>query len=223
VTEIAGSITEGMLGTGFLYTNKDSISIGIGCILSDLRTRQLPPYVLLERLKQHPAVRPLIAGAEMKEYAAHMIPEGGSKALPQLYGAGWLMVGDSAGFVNAIHREGSNLAMTTGRLAAETLIALKGAGKPMSAANLAAYKEAVDASFVMADMNKYKDAPDMLLANPQFLSAYPGLLDRAAKTMLTVDGDSKQEKQRQIWQSFKEKRSFWGLIGDAYKFWRAFK
>ena len=42
-------------------------------------------------------------------------------------------------------------------------------------------------------------------------------------TMLTVDGDSKQEKQRQIWQSFKEKRSFWGLIGDAYKFWRAFK
>lgn len=223
VTEIAGSITEGMLGTGFLYTNKDSISIGIGCILSDLRTRQLPPYVLLERLKQHPAVRPLIAGAEMKEYAAHMIPEGGSKALPQLYGAGWLMVGDSAGFVNAIHREGSNLAMTTGRLAAETLIALKGAGKPMSAANLAAYKEAVDASFVMADMNKYKDAPDMLLANPQFLGVYPGLLDRAAKTILTVDGDSKQEKQRQIWQSFKEKRSFWGLIGDAYKFWRAFK
>lgn len=223
VTEIAGSITEGMLGTGFLYTNKDSISIGIGCILSDLRTRQLPPYVLLERLKQHPAVRPLIAGAEMKEYAAHMIPEGGSKALPQLYGPGWLLVGDSAGFVNAIHREGSNLAMTTGRLAAETLIALKGAGKPMSAANLAAYKQAVDASFVMADMNKYKDAPDMLLANPQFLGVYPGLLDRAAKTMLTVDGDSKQEKQRQIWQSFKEKRSFWGLIGDAYKFWRAFK
>lgn len=223
VTEIAGSITEGMLGTGFLYTNKDSISIGIGCILSDLRTRQLPPYVLLERLKQHPAVRPLIAGAEMKEYAAHMIPEGGSKALPQLYGPGWLLVGDSAGFVNAIHREGSNLAMTTGRLAAETLIALKGAGKPMSAANLAAYKQAVDASFVMADMNKYKDAPDMLLDNPQFLGVYPGLLDRAAKTMLTVDGDSKQEKQRQIWQSFKEKRSFWGLIGDAYKFWRAFK
>ena len=223
VIEIAGAITEGMLGTGFLYTNKDSLSIGIGCILSDMQKRQITPYALLERLKQHPAIKPLIAGAEMKEYAAHLIPEGGYHGVPRLYGDGWMIVGDSGGFVNAVHREGSNLAMTTGRLAAETIIALKAAGKPMSSANLAAYKAAVDESFVMKDLEKYKDAPDMLLANPHFLTAYPALLGQAAKTMLTVDGEPKREKQKQIWQSFKEKRSFWGLIGDAYKFWRAFK
>jgi electron transfer flavoprotein-quinone oxidoreductase len=65
----------------------------------------------------------------MKEYCAHLIPEGGFHAVPQVYGNGWMIVGDSGGFVNAVHREGSNLAMTTGRLAAETVIAAKAAGK----------------------------------------------------------------------------------------------
>ena len=55
----------------------------------------ITPYQLLEGMKRHPAVKPLIAGAEMKEYAAHLIPEGGYKALPKLYGDGWMMVGDS--------------------------------------------------------------------------------------------------------------------------------
>jgi electron transfer flavoprotein-quinone oxidoreductase len=49
--------------------------------------------------------------------------------VPQVYGDGWMIVGDSGGFVNAVHREGSNLAMTTGRLAAETVIAAKAAGQ----------------------------------------------------------------------------------------------
>ena len=113
VIEIAGNITHGMVGTGFLYTNKDSIAVGIGCMLADMKRQRLTPAQLLEGLKQHPSVRPLLDGAEMKEYAAHLIPEGGYTALPRLYGDGWLVVGDSAGFVNGVHREGSNLAMTS--------------------------------------------------------------------------------------------------------------
>ena len=61
-------------------------------------------------------MKPLLAGSEVKEYAAHMIPEGGYKAIPQLFGNGWMIVGDAGQFVNAVHREGSNLAMTTGRM-----------------------------------------------------------------------------------------------------------
>lgn len=223
VIEIAGRITHGMVGTGFLYTNKDSLAIGIGCMLSDLRQQKLTPYQLLEGLKRHPAVRPLIEGAEMKEYAAHLIPEGGYKALPQLYGDGWLIAGDSAGFVNAVHREGSNLAMTSGRLAAETLIDLKTRGKAFSRANLAAYKTRLDASFVMKDLKKYADVPDFLHANPQVLGTYPTLLNRAAREMLTVDGVDKRAKQARILAEVREKRSLLGLLGDAYRFWRAFK
>jgi electron transfer flavoprotein-quinone oxidoreductase len=223
VIEIAGRITHGMVGTGFLYTNKDSIALGIGCMLSDLRREKITPAQLLEGLKRHPVVKPLIAGAEMKEYSAHLIPEGGYKALPQLYGDGWMIVGDSAGFVNAVHREGSNLAMTSGRLAAETLIDLKTRGKPFTAANLSAYKTSLDSSFVMKDLKKYADVPDFLHDNPQVLNTYPTLLNRAAREMLIVDGVDKKTKQARILADVREKRSLLGLLGDAYRFWRAFK
>jgi electron transfer flavoprotein-quinone oxidoreductase len=133
------------------------------------------------------------------------------------------MAGDSGGFVNAVHREGSNLAMTTGRLAAETIIALKAAGKPMSAANLAAYKASLDQSFVMKDLEKYEDVADLFMERRQILNLYPKLLADSARKMLTVDGMDKRSKQREIAAAFREKRSLWGLLGDAWKFWRAFK
>ncbi|MEI7298708.1 FAD-dependent oxidoreductase, partial [Paraburkholderia tropica] len=84
-----------------------------------------------------PSIAPLIAGGEMKEYCAHLIPEGGFNAIPRVYGNGWMIVGDSGGFVNAAHREGSNLAMTTGRLAAETVIAARVNGHGYRASALA--------------------------------------------------------------------------------------
>ena len=110
VIEMAGKITQGMMGTGFLYTNRDSLTIGVGCMLSDFKQQKITPYQLLEQMKAHPAIKPLLAGGEMKEYTAHLIPEGGYKAMPKLYGEGWMIVGDAGMFVNAVHREGSNLA-----------------------------------------------------------------------------------------------------------------
>lgn len=221
VIEIAGAVTKGMIGTGFLYTNKESITIGIGCLLSDFKKGQIAPYTLLEELKAHPSIQPLLQGSEMKEYAAHLIPEGGYKAIPTLYGDGWMLAGDSAGLVNAVHREGSNLAMTSGRLAAETIIALKAEGKPCNGANLARYKSALDHSFVMKDLKKYKELPEILHHNPHFFDLYPKLLNRAAHTMLTVDGEDKHSKEKAIRGSFMQQRSLWGLMGDAYRMWRA--
>ena len=157
----------------------------------------------------------------MKEYAAHLIPEGGFHAVPQVYGEGWMIVGDSGGFVNAVHREGSNLAMTTGRLAAETVIAAKAAGAPMSAKTLRAYKDRLDESFVMKDLHKYREMPAMLHKSPQFFTAYPSLVTQAAKTFFTVDNVDKKTKEREVISSFRQNRSLTGLVGDAFKLWRA--
>ncbi len=225
VIELVGKITEGMVGTGFLYTNKESLTIGIGCMLDGFKSnpRRTAPYTLLDNLKRHPAIAPLIEGGEMKEYCAHLIPEGGFHAVPKVYGAGWLIVGDSGGFVNAAHREGSNLAMTTGRLAAETIIEARSAGLPMSEKTLRGYKDRLDASFVMKDLHKYRDMPDVLHANPQFLTTYPELVNRAAQTMLTVDGVDKKTKEREIARSFRGARGVAGLLGDAFRLWRAFR
>jgi len=223
VIELVGTVTEGMVGTGFLYTNKDSLTIGVGCMLGDFKAnpQRTTPYALLDKLKRHPSIAPLIEGGEMKEYAAHLIPEGGFHAVPQVYGDGWMIVGDSGGFVNAAHREGSNLAMTTGRLAAETVIEAHAAGLPMTAKTLQAYKKRLDDSFVMKDLHKYRHMPRVLHDSPQFFTTYPTLVNRAAKNMFTVDGVDKLTKEREILGSFKAARRWRGLIADAYKLWRA--
>jgi electron transfer flavoprotein-quinone oxidoreductase len=223
VIEMVGKITKGMMGTGFLYTNKESLTIGVGCILSDFKQQKCSPSQLLEEMKAHPSIRPLMEGGEMKEYAAHLIPEGGYKAIPKIFGDGWMIVGDSGMFVNAVHREGSNLAMTSGRIAAETVLELAAAKKPFTQKNLAAYREKLDASFVMKDLKKYRNMPEILHRNPQFFTTYPELINRAAHTMLHVDGVDKKTKERQIRASFQQKRSLFGLVGDAYKMWRAFE
>ncbi len=225
VIEMIGKITDGMMGTGFLYTNKDSLTIGIGCMLSDFKKNEnkTSPYQLLENLKRHPSIAPLIEGGEMKEYCAHLIPEGGFFAVPKVHGNGWMIVGDSGGFVNAVHREGSNLAMTTGRLAAETVINAKAAGKPLNEATLKAYQKALDESFVMKDLKKYRDMPKVFHENPQFFTTYPELLNKAARTMVTVDNVDKKTKEREVFSSFRAARSFTGLVGDAFKLWRAFR
>lgn len=221
VIEMLGGITQGMAGTAFLYTNKDSVSVGIGCMLSDMKTQRVTPVELLERLKAHPAVAPLIAGGESREYAAHLIPEGGYKALPRLHGEGWLLVGDSAGFVNAVHREGSNLAMTSGRIAAETLLELDAAGLPPTAAHLARYADKLNDSIVLKDLKKYRRIPETLDRQRQFLTDYPILLNQAAHEFFTVDGQDKAAKERAIVHAFRERRSLLGLLGDAYRLWRA--
>jgi len=223
VIELVGKFTKGMMGTGFLYTNKESLTIGVGCMLSDFKKQKCSPYQLLEEMKAHPGIAPLLQGGEMKEYAAHLIPEGGFNSIPRIYGNGWLIVGDSGMFVNAVHREGSNLAMTSGRLAAETIIALRAEDKPLTSKNLARYRAALDDSFVIKDLKKYRNMTNVFHRNPQFLSTYPELLNQAAHTMLKVDGIDKKTKEREIRRNFTHKRSLFGMVGDAYKMWRAFE
>lgn len=223
VIEAMGTVTHGMVGTAFLYTNSDSLTVGIGCMVSDFKENNVEPYRLLEEFKAHPSIKNLMAGGEAKEYAGHLIPEGGYKAVPQLWGNGWVMCGDAAMFNNAVHREGSNLAMTSGRIAGETIAELHAAGKPMSADNLAVYRKRLDDSFLMRDLKKYQHMPDIMHANRQFFTTYPQLLNSAAHTMFTVDDVDKKTKQKQVTGAFKQARSVFGLLGDAFRMSRAFR
>ncbi|TWB21795.1 electron transfer flavoprotein-quinone oxidoreductase [Nitrospirillum amazonense] len=223
VIEAMGTITDGMTGTGFIYTNQESISIGIGCIVSDFAESGRTPYGLLEAFKRHPSVRPLLEGSECKEYAAHLIPEGGYNAMPELFGDGWIVVGDAGQFVNAVHREGSNLAMTTGRVAGETVVWLKRRREMATKANLAEYQRRLEETFVMKDLRKYRRIPDFLHRNKHIFGVYPKLLTAAAQTWFRVDGVDKRAKEKQIFQSFRSGRTLPGLIGDALKLARSWR
>ncbi|ULJ74344.1 FAD-binding protein [Rhizobium gallicum] len=218
VIEAAGTISRNMAGLAFLYTNKESISIGIGCLVSEFAATMESPYDLLERFKNHPSVKPLIAGSEVKEYAAHLIPEGGYKAIPPLFGNGWVVVGDAAQLNNAVHREGSNLAMTSGRIAGEAIVQVKNRKKPMIKENLCLYKSMLEKSFVIKDLRKYKDMPALLHTNSRnFFTTYPQLLSQAAQNFMRVDSTPKIDKERATTAAFIKARSRLGLVSDAVR------
>ena len=60
--EYVGEATAGLRGAGFLYTNRDSLSVGVVVYASDLAGSGLTPVELLDRFKAHPAVAPLVSG-----------------------------------------------------------------------------------------------------------------------------------------------------------------
>ena len=195
--ECFGDSTMGMSGFMFIYTNKDTLSVGGGALLSEFNQTLRSPNDLLEHFKSHPAVAPLLRGAETVEFLAHLIPEGGYRGIPKVYGPGYLVCGDAAMLSNPVHREGSNLAMESGRLAGETVIHAK-ESEDYSERRLAEYRGKLDHSWVMADMKKYDKAVPLLEHNPQMLTKYPQVADRALDEFFRVDGTSKWDKQRNI-------------------------
>src|SRR5437879_12214314 len=100
--------------------------------------------------KKHPATHPLLRGAETVEFLAHLIPEGGYRGIPKVYGPGYLVCGDAAMLSNPVHREGSNLAMESGRFAGETGIHAQETGN-FSERRLAEYGGKPDPSGQPAD------------------------------------------------------------------------
>lgn len=195
--EIFGASTAYLLGYGFIYTNKSSISIGTGALLSDLIESGLNVSDVLNRFKAHPSIAPLIEGGETVEYAAKLIPERGWQAMPALYGDGVLVAGDAAMFSNPLNREGANLAMISGVFAGETVARAKERGD-FSAATLSYYQELLEDSVVFKDLHKIRNVTDFAHDRPYLLDEIPEAVSAALRTYLTVDGVPKKEKQAAI-------------------------
>ncbi|WP_416151740.1 FAD-dependent oxidoreductase [Salipaludibacillus sp. HK11] len=220
--EMFGDATHGLLGTGFIYTNKDSINVGVGTTLSSMIKKKLKPHDLLEHVKNHPMIQPYIEGGESQEYLAHLIPEGGYNTVPKLVGNGVIVTGDAAQFVNAIHREGSNMAMSSGKIAAETIVKAKQRGD-FSEQSLDSYRTEIYDSFIGKDLKKYKDAAHTFEENPQYFQEYVPMMNQALNTFFTVDGTSKWDKQKKIMKKMTDSRGKIGFAKDMYKAWKAVK
>lgn len=195
--EIFGQSTSYLLGYGFIYTNKDTISIGSGALLQDLIDVGVNVNDMLERFKQHPSVAALIEGGETIEYAAHLIPEGGWHSLPQLYIDGALLCGDAAMLVNPLNREGSNFAMLSGVFAGQTVLRAKERGD-FHAATLSYYRELLDDSFIMKDLYKIRNVTDFAHSRPYLLTDVPEAISQALREYLRVDSVPKKDKQAKM-------------------------
>ena len=218
IYEIIGAPMQGMLGLGYVYTNKDSVSIGIGVSLDELATRKIKPYDLLEEIKNHSSFKPLIKGGELLEYSAHLIPEGGYNKIPKLFSDGVLVVGDSAMLVNNVHWEGTNLAMISGKLAAEVAVGALDK-KDFSKNTLSLYQKKLENSFVIKDLKSYKNIMDIAHSRIEsYLGYYPNKIAEFFKMFTAVDGIPKREKYWGYIKSFFTDRSISELFKDAIGF-----
>ncbi len=220
IYEIFGGPMLGMLGLGFLYTNKNSISIGLGVTLSELIEKGIRPYDLLDKLKLHPEIAPLIKDGELLEYSAHLIPEGGYKKVPLLFGAGVMVCGDAAMFVNNMHWEGTNLAMISGKLAGETAVIALGK-QDFSETALSHYQEELENSFIIKDLRTYQDLMGGIQERvEEFLGYYPKKINSFFEMFTSVDSISKREKYHKFIKSIFTDRKISELFKD---FWTAVK
>ena len=188
----AGDPTAGGFGGGLLYTNKDSVSVGIVATLSDIEHSGLSVNQLLERFKEHPSIAPYIEGGQTIEYSAHLVPEEGLHMVPELYRDGVIIVGDAAGFcINlGFTVRGMDFAIESGRLAAETIIKAHEQGD-YSAKSLAYYQKALDNSFIMRDLKQYQGFP-ALLGRREIFELIPSLATDIAAKAFTVNGKQEQ-------------------------------
>ncbi len=207
---------------GFLYTNKDTISFGIGAIMSDLAKSKSynMPMQVLEWLKKHPSIKPLLEGASLREYTAHLIPEGGYNKIPPLYTDGMMVCGDAAMLVNALNWEGTNFAMFSGRFAGQTAIAAKKSGGNFSAPQLAKYQAYLENSFVLKDLKQFRDVPHFISSHKHFLTLYPELMNSLLYKFFEVDGRPKEEHLNEMKKELYSKRGRIGLIRDAIGLYR---
>ena len=216
IYEIFGGPMLGMLGLGFIYTNKESVSIGLGVGLDALCEKNLKPYEVLEELKKHPAIAPLIKDGELLEYSAHLIPEGGYKKIPTLFGAGVMIAGDAAMLVNNLHWEGTNLAMISGKIAGETALKALVRGD-FSEKMLSRYQKELENSFVMKDLKTYRNLMDEAHNRSEsFMDYYLREVNGFFRMFTTVDSIPKREKFRKFIFDFIKKRNIIELIKDAF-------
>jgi len=206
---------------GFMYTNRDTLSIGIGISLRDLDKSGQRPNELLEQFKNHPSIAPLIQDGELKEYSAHLIPEGGYDQVARVYTNGMLVVGDAAMLVNAINWEGTNLALTSGILAGETVIQAKKKGD-FTSRTLAPYRQRLEESFVLKDLRKLRNVPSFFSTHPYFFTVYPEIANELAYMWHVVDDETKDARIKRMKSTLFKRRSRLGLVSDLYLLWRLF-
>lgn len=138
-------------GGAWIYGISDT-EISIGHVLGlDYEDPRTDGHHAFQSFKQHPFARRILEGGKMIRYGAKTLPYGGWLTMPRLAGDGWMLLGDSASFLNSQRLKGIHLAIKSGMLAAETAFQAMVSGDA-SASALSAYKSAVDASWIREEL-----------------------------------------------------------------------
>jgi electron transfer flavoprotein-quinone oxidoreductase len=193
---VAGLFPPGVMGGGFLYTNRDTVSLGIIVRIQSLYGRNAYAQQLIEQFKLHPAIANRLKGAELVEYGAKLVPGGWASRPAAFHGDGWLVAGDAAGFVfsNGIMIQGMNYAIRSGLEAAETALDAKAAGD-VSARALAEYDRRLETTGILPDFRDFARL-DRVKWNPRIYSIYPRFATELLRSMMGEAGSPKRSARK---------------------------
>lgn len=214
--EILGG-TSGVNGGGFIYTNLDTIALGVVLKLPKLSAQKKRPEEIIAELKRHPAIAPLIEGAEVIEYSAHVIPEAGLDMMPKMAADGLLVAGDAAALCLAagIWLEGVNFAMASGMYAGQSAAQAITAGDT-TASGLRSYTKKLNETFVLKDHKKLRKIPHLVLSD-RVQHKYPNFVTGIVERMFRVENPNPKPGVRRILREERKKAgiSLVDLVRDA--------
>ena len=209
-----GECSGGLRGGGFLYTNKNSLALGMVVGADDASMKAIPSHTVMDRLRNHRKVRRFIRGGKTIEYDAHMIPEAGPKMLTRPYTGGMLVAGDAAGHLlnNGYTFRGVDMAIVSGVAAAQTILEAR-KSKDYSAQSLQAYERKLRGEPALKDMYTFSKVP-RYLRNNRLYGVYPELICNAAEAVYRVDGNGKRKIYKELRAQTKGKISTISLLRD---------
>ena len=200
-----GDVTKGLFGGGFLYTNRESVSLGVVVGIKALMesNQNLEAHTLMDMFKERYELRTLIGDGRLSEYSAHVIPEGGYGGISKLYGNGIILTGDAAGFAlnMGVTVRGMEFAIASGIVAAETIIQAKEVDD-FSEKSLARYEARLKETFVMKDLQTCKDMPEFL-DNESFFAFYPKCFPDLVEKVMWFDQGPKTRLGKTLWDNLK--------------------
>ncbi|MCI4361108.1 MAG: hypothetical protein L3J91_05340, partial [Thermoplasmata archaeon] len=204
---VAGMFEPGVMGGGFLYTNRDTLSVGLILNLGSMFGRNVYSHDLMEQFKLHPAIAARLEGAELVEYGAKLISSGWASRPAAFHGDGWMIAGDAAGFVfsNGMVIQGMNYAIRTGIEAAEVADGAIAAADP-SGRRLVEYDQRLESTGVLHDFRDF-EGMDRVKWNPRFYTMYPKFATRLMGEVARSGGDPK----RPLWRILKDVQSEAGV------------
>ena len=210
-----GDCTHGVVGGGFVYANKESVSLGLVATISEMAKANTTIYQALDDFKAHPAVAPIIRGATMVEHSGHMVSEGGANMTPKYVHGGALIAGDAAMLCMNLGYmvRGMDLAIASGRFAAEAACDAIDA-EDVSEAGLSSYKTKMEDSFIMKDLNTFKAWPHTMEHWDSLFNDYPKMVGEIFDSMFIVDGTPQTHLQKRILPIVK-KRGLFKLAGEV--------
>lgn len=213
----AGYASANMFGGGLIYTNLDTVSVGIVAGLHGIEKAKKTVPEMLDDFKAHPAVAPYLKDAKLVEYSGHTVPEGGLNMIPKIVGNGVVIVGDAAGMcINVGYTvRGMDLAIASAEAAANAIIDANKAGN-FSEATLSKYQRNLDSSFVMKDLKLYKNLPGFLEHTTRIFSGYPEMVEGIMLDMFTMDGQPQKSLLKKALAHVK-KVGILNIAKDAFK------